>query len=77
MKCPNCGCPFSSAYGEATADVPRAWQDTDGVWYKGPARRSMTEQCDNCGRTVVREWRRGKLVKEDVTAAGVDPAGTA
>lgn len=73
-RCPNCGCPYTSGSAYVTADMPRAWQDADGTWYKGPARRDSTEICDGCGRAVSRHWEHGKLIREDVTNPGTPPS---
>ena len=61
--CPDCGCPFFSGSGYRTADVPRAWQDEDGTWYKGPAKEEWTQTCDGCGYTRTYLKEHGKLVK--------------
>lgn len=68
--CPNCGCPFTTRARASTADLPRTIKDPDGTWRKGHARESQTERCDGCGRTVLREWSFGKLVREEVTDRG-------
>src|SRR5690606_38781481 len=49
--CPRCRCPFWNVTGFSTADVPRAWQDGDGTWYSGPARRTETRICQHCGHS--------------------------
>jgi hypothetical protein len=67
MLCPKCGCPFARVDGWCTADAYQAWQDTDGTWYKGPAKETTVSTGDGCGRKETKIKARGKLVSHEVT----------
>ena len=61
--CPKCRCPYWTVTGFATADVPRAWKDADGVWWSGPASETQRRTCQNCGHSEQREYRFGKEIR--------------
>lgn len=59
--CPRCGADHLRRDTYRTADSWVSWQDTDGVWYGGPAHESTKITCA-CGwnQEVVR--KRGKII---------------
>jgi len=60
--CPKCTCPHWNGSGFAAANAHRAWQDTDGTWYNGPAYETQTRSCAYCGWSQRIRKEHGKTV---------------
>jgi len=62
--CKHCGCPFFDERMEYSSDRPKAWKDSDGVWYCGPAWMRIHCYCRSCNYSFQRRYERGKFVEE-------------